>query len=118
MFKIKKEMTEIEEIINESEDLKIEPKIEDLLKTEGLPKTESLPKNGSEELRERLIGIAVAGKSKEYLGKSITSEEIERLDREAILKLYARPNHWSGLRNQCETMEKHPKCYQLVQINR
>ena len=43
-----------------------------------------------EGLRERLIGVAFAGKSKEFLGKNITSEEIERLDREAILKLYAR----------------------------
>ena len=74
-------MTEIDEIINKSIDLKIE----DLPKTEGLPKTDR-----SEELRERLIGIAVAGKSKEYLGNPITSEEIERLDHEAILKLYAR----------------------------
>ena len=77
----RKEMTEIDEIINKSIDLKIE----DLPKTEGLPKTDR-----SEELRERLIGIAVAGKSKEYLGNPITSEEIERLDHEAILKLYAR----------------------------
>jgi hypothetical protein len=42
------------------------------------------------ERRERLVGIAVAGKSKEYLGKSITSDEIANLDQKELLKLYAR----------------------------
>ena len=40
----------------------------------------------TEVLRERLIGVSVAGKSKEYFWKNITSSEIESLDHQALKK--------------------------------
>ena len=82
--KVKKEMTEIEKIISDT--LKCENEVNEVEVNEG----KVLPKTECGIMRERLIGIAVPGKSKEYLGKLITSEEIERLDHEAISKLYAR----------------------------
>ena len=57
-------------------------------------------------LRERLIGVAVAGKSKKYLGKSITSDEIESLDQKELRKLYVRYEaHMGGV--VTNTMKKH-----------
>ena len=66
----------------------------------------TLVSNETENLRERLIGVAVAGKSKEYLGKSITSDEIGSLDQKELRKLYARYEaHMGGV--VTNTMKKH-----------
>ena len=69
-------MTEIDKIIEE-------------VMVPDVPATPEL-ESGTERLRERLIGVAVAGKSKEYLGKNITSDEIANLDQKNLQKLYAR----------------------------
>ena len=57
-------MTEIDQIID------------GVIAPEVTGESTALVSNETENLRERLIGVAVAGKSKEYLGKSITSDEI------------------------------------------
>ena len=59
-----------------------------------------------ENLRERLREVAIGGKSKEYLGKSITSEEISKLDREEVNKLYGRYEACIGSL-VTKTMKKH-----------
>ena len=74
-------MTEIDQII----DGVIAPEVPSSLTREST----TLVSNETENLRERLILVAVAGKSKEYLGKSITSDEIGSLDQKELRKLYA-----------------------------
>ena len=60
----------------------------------------------TEKMRERLITVAVGGKSREYLGKSVTSDEIGSLDQKELRKLYARyENHMGGV--VTNTMKKH-----------
>ena len=79
-LRIKKAMSSIDEIVNNAV-------------SEIQPPEASEPKevgSQSENLREHLVGIAMAGKSKEYLGKNISSDEIERLDQKELRKLYAR----------------------------
>jgi hypothetical protein len=80
---IKEKMTEIDQIIN------------DVLKEELSGQIADTPiaadaKQQTEILRERLIGVAVAGQSEEFLGKKITSLEIETLNDEELRKLYVR----------------------------
>ena len=78
-------MTEIDQII-------------DGVAPEDIRESTPLVSNETENLRERLIGVAVAGKNKEYLGKSITSYEIRSLDQKELRKLYARYElTWEGL---------------------
>ena len=65
-----------------------------------------LVSNETENIRERLITVAVGGKSKEYLGKSVTSDEIGSLDQKELRKLYARYEaHMGGV--VTNTMKKH-----------
>ena len=91
-------MTEIDQII----DGVIAPEVPTSLTREST----TLVSNETENLRERLIGVAVAGKSKEYLGKSITSDEIGSLDQKELRKLYARYEaHMGGV--VTNTMKKH-----------
>ena len=71
-------MTEIDQIID------------GVIAPEDIRESTPLVSNETENLRERLIGVALAGKSKEYLGKSITSDEIESLDQKELRKLYVR----------------------------
>ena len=40
--------------------------------------------------RERLIAVAASGNAKLYLGKNITTSEIENLGEKEVLKLYSR----------------------------
>ena len=47
-------------------------------------------------MKERLICLVAGGKAKEYLGKNITSSEIENLDEKEITKLYARYEAYMG----------------------
>ena len=42
------------------------------------------------KMKERLIQVVAGGKSKEYLGKLYSTEDIEKLDDKEIAKLYAR----------------------------
>ena len=87
-------MTEIDQIINGV----MTPKV--------TGESTALVNNETENLRERLIGVAVAGKSREYLGKSITSNEIASLDQKELRKLYARYEaHMGGV--VTKTMKKH-----------
>ena len=65
-----------------------------------------LVSNETENLRECLIGVAVAGKSRENLGKSITSNEIGSLDQKELQKLYARYEAQMGGVVK-KTMKKH-----------
>ena len=81
-------MTEIDQIIDEA------------------PEVAKESTDETEKLRERLITVAEAGKSREYLGKSITSDEIESLDQKELRKLYARYEaHIGGV--VTSTMKKH-----------
>ena len=80
-------MTEIDNIIEDALDLDLDPSIIPTCTPSVNPQT---------DVRERLIGIAVAGKSKEYLGKNITSDEISNLDEKELLKLYARYESYMG----------------------
>ncbi len=77
-LRIKGIMTEIDQIIGEAMTPEVVAHANPALEPE------------TERLRERLIGVAEAGKSKAYLGKNITSTEIENLDPKELLKLYAR----------------------------
>ena len=87
-------MTEIDQIID------------GVMTPEVTVKSTALVSNETENLRERLIGVAVAGKSKEYLGKSITSDEIGSLDQKELRKLYSRYEaHMGGV--VTNTMKKH-----------
>ena len=87
-------MTEIDQIID------------GVIAPEDIRESTPLVSNETENLRERLIGVALAGKSKEYLGKSITSDEIESLDQKELRKLYARYEaHIGGV--VTNTMKKH-----------
>ena len=87
-------MTEIDQIID------------GVIAPEDIRESTPLVSNETENLRERLIGVAVAGKSKEYLGKSITSDEIGSLDQKELRKLYARYEaHIGGV--VTNTMKKH-----------
>ena len=87
-------MTEIDQIID------------GVMTPEVTGESTTLVSNETENLRERLIGIAVAGKSREYLGKSITSDEIGSLDQKELRKLYARYEaHMGGV--VTKTMKKH-----------
>ena len=68
--------------------------------------TPEVVSNETEKMRERLITVAVGGKSREYLGKSVTSDEIGSLDQKELRKLYARyENHMGGV--VTNTMKKH-----------
>ena len=42
------------------------------------------------KMKEKLIQVVAGGKSRRYLGKIMTTKEIEQLDEEALRKLYAR----------------------------
>jgi hypothetical protein len=42
------------------------------------------------KMKERLIQVVASGKSKQYLGKLYSTDEIEKLDEKEIAKLYAR----------------------------
>ena len=42
------------------------------------------------KLKEKLILVVASGKSKQFLGKALTTKEIEQLNDEEIQKLYAR----------------------------
>ena len=96
-----KEM-DLDKIISDTLETDIEKKEPDTLGSALIPNQHA----HVEGLRERLIGVAFVGKSKEFLGKTITSEEIKRLDREAILKLYARyENRMGGL--VTKSLKKH-----------
>ena len=87
-------MTEIDQIID------------GVIAPEDIRESTPLVSNETENLRERLIGVAVAGKSKEYLGKSITSDEIGSLDQKELRKLCARYEaHMGGV--VTNTMKKH-----------
>ena len=87
-------MTEIDQIID------------GVIAPEDIRESTPLVSNETENLRERSIGVAVAGKSKEYLGKSITSDEIGNLDQKELRKLYARYEaHMGGV--VTNTMKKH-----------
>ena len=87
-------MTEIDQIID------------GVIAPEDIRESTPLVSNETENLRERLIGVAVVGKSKEYLGKSITSYEIESLDQKELRKLYARYEaHMGGVATNA--MKKH-----------
>ena len=79
-LKIKKKMTEIDQIID---DVLLEP-------SENFPMSERKIDDQTEILRERLIGVAIAGQSSEFLGKNISSTEIEKLDEKEVKKLYSR----------------------------
>ena len=46
--------------------------------------------------RERLIGVAASGNAKIYLGKNITTSEIENLEEKEMLKLYSRYETYIG----------------------
>lgn len=41
-------------------------------------------------VKERLVQVVISGKSKEYLGKQYSTNEIESLDEKDLAKLYAR----------------------------
>ena len=70
----------------------------DKIVADAIAVNDTKPEEGGEDLRDRLVGIAVAGKSQEFLGKNITSDEIERLDQNELRKLYARyENRMGGL---------------------
>ena len=87
-------MTEIDQIID------------GVIAPEDIRESTPLVSNETENLRERLIGVAVVGKSKEYLGKSITSFEIESLDQKELRKHYARYEaHMGGVATNA--MKKH-----------
>ena len=60
--------------------IEIDQIIDGVMTLEVTGESTVLVNNETENLRERLIGVAVAGKSREYLGKSITSNEIASLD--------------------------------------
>ena len=42
------------------------------------------------KMKERLIQVVASGKSKFYLGKNFSTDEIESLDEKEITKLYGR----------------------------
>ena len=42
------------------------------------------------KMKEKLIQVVAGGKSRRYLGKTFSTNEIEQLDEEALRKLYAR----------------------------
>ena len=87
-------MTEIDQIID------------GVIAPEDIRESTPLVSNETENFRERLIGVALAGKSKEYLGKSITSDEIGSLDQKELRKLFARyESHIGGV--VTNTMKKH-----------
>ena len=46
--------------------------------------------------RDRLIGVAASGNAKVYLGKNITTSEIENLEEKEMLKLYSRYETYIG----------------------
>ena len=49
-----------------------------------------LDDNTCTKLKEKIIQVVAGGKSRRYLGKLMTTKEIEQLDEEEIKKLYAR----------------------------
>jgi hypothetical protein len=65
--------------------------------------------DASSVMKERLIGVVAGGNSKEYLGKSISSSEIENLDDKEITKLYARYEAYLG-GQITRTLKKHMIC--------
>ena len=77
-------MTEIDQIIDGA----IAPEV--------TGESTTLVSNETENLRERLIGVAVARKSREYLGKRITSDEIGSLNQKELRKLYTRYEAYMG----------------------
>ena len=76
LVKIKNRM-DLDKIISDTLETEIEKKEPDTL-VSVLISSSTLPNQHAyvEGLRERLISVAFAGKSKEFLGKNITSEEI------------------------------------------
>jgi hypothetical protein len=65
--------------------------------------------NGGAIEKERLIGVVAGGNSKEYLGKNLSSSEVENLDDKEIVKLYARYEAYlGGLITR--TLKKHMIC--------
>ena len=46
--------------------------------------------NTHTKMKEKLIQVVAGGKSRRYLGKTFSTNEIEQLDEEALRKLYAR----------------------------
>ena len=107
-------MTEIEDIVNEAMTVGVLPTLSE---TSTLGEMSTLDGtatrvepvkefNETEQLRERLIGVAEAGKSREYLGKTITSTEIDRLDQKSLTRLYGRYEaHMGGIVTR--SMKKH-----------
>jgi len=49
---------------------------------------ENIPQDS--KMKERLIHVVASGKSKDYLGKLYSTDEIEKLDEKDLAKLYAR----------------------------
>jgi hypothetical protein len=75
----------------------MEDDIDNIIKMADTPiDTNTLIDDDPSPMRERLIGITAGGKAKEYLGKNITSSEIENLDEKEITKLYARYEAYMG----------------------
>ena len=76
---------------------KIIDDIEGLEQTEQTPLHQPSALTGQIELyRERLIAVAASGNAKLYLGKNITSSEIENLEDKEVLKLYSRYEIYIG----------------------
>ena len=82
-------MSTIDEIVNSELDPRSSVDSRSLVKIDPRSLVD-IPGSEVAALRERLVQIAVAGKSKEYFGKSISSDEIEKLDQKDLQKLYAR----------------------------
>ena len=54
------------------------------------PADAQLDDNTHTKMKEKLIQVVAGGKSRRYLGKIMTTKEIEQFDEEALRKLYAR----------------------------
>ena len=61
------------------------------------------------KMKEKLIQVVAGGTSRRYIGKIMTTKEIEQLDEEALRKLYAR--YEAVLGGLITRQLKHHMCY-------
>jgi len=78
-----------------SSKMELDDMIDELLETVPTTGVQEQPAKqpviaGNQQHRDRLSAIAAGGQTKSYLGKALTSDQIESLDDDEVEKLYAR----------------------------
>lgn len=99
IVRLKHKFMSVKKYVNKYMENDIDKMIDDIVEERNEQSTSAVDQpmlTGMEAHRERLVAVAASGNSKLYLGKNITTSEIENLEDKEVLKLYSRYETYIG----------------------